>query len=344
MQFAQFKLSKSMNLLTATLAGYTVIGVIILPYLRGKSFDINFLNIGLVVVVAALAGLVNRYLRLTVTDSSISISFAPLKGLVDWQLNWQDITEVVLIYAPFGAHKLIIKNKQKQRQLLISMWRLERNNVNLEEGSGPLTLFTYSKQPQDYAVYHALVLFKGAVREASSREATEEANKQIQLSNQAGRASVVALCLAVLAVIARVADQSSVIDKGLTILAAGVVAGAIAVGTLYYLRKDNTIIASLIIGILCSGCGVWAAISSLNLHTHLLGKKENKEFKLIEQDDEGQKWRSTDGTSLTLTIYAKTSERRITELNTVKIIEITRGALGSVNVSRNEIRSFIAKD
>lgn len=51
MQFAQFKLSKSMNLLTATLAGYTVIGLIILPYLRGKSFDIGFLHIGLVVVV-----------------------------------------------------------------------------------------------------------------------------------------------------------------------------------------------------------------------------------------------------------------------------------------------------
>lgn len=189
-----------------------------------------------------------------------------------------------------------------------------------------------------------MVLFNGAVREASSREATEEATRQIQLSNQAGRASVVAVCLAVLAVIARVADQSSVIDKGLTIIAIGVVAGAIAVGTLYYLRKDNNIFASLIICILCSGCGAWAAISSLNLHTYLFGKKESKEFKLVEQDDEGQKWRSTDGTSITLNIYAKNRERRIMDLDTLKNVEIARGVLGSINVSRSEIRTFIIED
>ena len=140
------------------------------------------------------------------------------------------------------------------------------------------------------------------------------------------------------------ADQSSVIDKGLTIIAAGVVAGAIAVCTLFYLRKDNNIFASLIICILCSGCGVWAAISSLNLHTHLFGKKESKEFKLVEQDDEGQKWRSTDGTNITLNIYAKNRERRFTDIDTVKNVAIARGALGSINVSRSEIRSFIAKD
>lgn len=343
MQFARFKLSKSMNLLAGTLVFYAAFGMLLLPYIKDNSVEVRWLPTIFVVIIAIAAGLVCKHLRLTLTSSSISMTLTPLKGTVGWHLDWRDISEIVLIYAPFGAHKLLIKNNQRYRQLLLSMWRLESNNIDMAEGSGPLTVFSHNKQPQDYALYHAIELFSAGIREASSREATEEINRHIQLSREAGRASIGAVCLALLAVLARIVDQSTVIEKGLTLYTSGIAAGAGTIGTLYYLRNESKLMAKLLICVLICACSFWATTAVVNLHTFLFGQKEIKEFVLQEQNKKNQVWRSADNESIKITIYANNSERAFTELNSTHNTEIARGPLGSINVRRSEVLRFIEK-
>ena len=305
------------------------------------SYTVLF-TIAAIIIIALYINYIVGKIRLVFTSSGITLTQLPF-NMGTWELAWKDVSESVLICAPMGGHKILLKNPTKERMIGFPLWALDENTLNIQKDSSPFFKYSRNKPPEDFALYQAIKYFQPNLREASSREATEVVQKQFDLGKEAGIVSGGAALFVLLGLFVGLMNKSRVLDTGYLDIFCGVIAVAIGSYALYYMRKCPQKIVNVFISLLIIGCSFWGIRSIINTATYYYGSETTFTFFLDKNDTTHQEWKTLENNKLTIEIYAHEDNRTYSNANTkeTRQIIIRKGVFSNYCIPYDTLNTFV---
>ncbi len=303
------------------------------------SYELLATMVALVIIALYINYLVGK-IRLVVSDNGVAFTSTHFHKAA-WVLAWKDVSECVLVCAPMGAHKILLKNSTKERVINLSMWELDKTTLNIQKDASPFFKYSRNKPPEEFALYKAIKHFQPAVREASSREATELIQKQLDLGKEAGIASTAAVLFVLLGLLVNLANKSRALDAGHLNIFCGIIAVIIGCYAFYYMRKGPQKFVNGFISLLVIGSSFWGIHSTIKAVTFYIGEEKTLEYTLEKDTFDHQEWTTTESPTLKIELYSDKDNRVYSNLHESKRLTIRKGVFGNYCISYETLDTFV---
>lgn len=294
---------------------------------------------GAIILAFYLSHLVGK-IRLVLSSSGIELTNLPFNIGV-WKHSWKDINESLLIFAPAGGHKLLLKGTTKDRIILFPLWGLDNTTLNIQKDSSPFFKWTRNRPAEEFALYQAVKYFQPNMRDASSREATEIIQKQMDLGKEAGVVSAIAVLFVLVGLLIGMINKSRTLDAGYLDIFCGVLALSLAYAAFIYMKKCPHKLANIFICLLLAGSFFWGIRSSINTATYYFGEEQTFEYRLDKETFDHQEWNRIENPKLTIEIFADEDNRVYNASQGVQRVTLKRSPFQNYCISYDTLYTFV---